>query len=122
MKNLLAQVPTNLGAPLKGIGPLGLENKNPSDAPLVFVNFLTGVIGVMSIIAIIWMLIKFIIGAIGIISAGGDKGKLEAARNNITGAIIGFVVVISAVFLADLIGYLLGIPFILDLQVLLARI
>lgn len=122
MKNLLAQIPTIIGEPLRGIGPIGLEGKNPTDAPGIFSSFISGTIGVMTIIAIIWMLIKFMIGAIGIISAGGDKAKIEAARGNITTAIIGFVVLVSAIFLVDLVGNLIGIPFILDIQILLARI
>lgn len=67
------------------------------------------IIAVMTVIAFIWFVIQFFIGALGIISSGGDKSKLEAARAKITTGIIGLVVVISAIFIISLIGSILGL-------------
>lgn len=103
---------------LRGVGPLGFENSDPSSAVKVFSNFISGVIGVLTIIAIIWAVFTLIMGAIGIISSGGDKQALESARKKITNGIIGLVVVIISLFIIQIIGYLLGITDILNIQTL----
>jgi hypothetical protein len=105
MKNLLSQV--SFGT-FKGIGSGNLSNSTGGIATLA--SFITSVIGVMTIVAVIWFIFVFITGAIGIIAAGGDKGALENARKRITTGLIGLVVVIIATFVIDLIGYLLGFP------------
>jgi hypothetical protein len=103
-----------------GFGPLGLEGGE--SAPAVFTKFLSSTIGLMTIIAIIWFVFLMIMGAIGIISSGGDKASLESARKRITTGIIGFVVVVAAIFIVQLIGRFIGIPDLLDLPTLLERI
>jgi hypothetical protein len=104
--NKLAQI--NFGE-LRGIGPLGLENLSGSAAPGRFNLFISGAIGLMTAIAMIWFIFNFIIGAIGIISAGGDKGKVESARNKITTGLAGIVVVIASIFIIQAFGSLIGI-------------
>lgn len=107
MKNLLAvgniQIAPNNG--FTGFGPLGT---NVGNGIGTFTNFVSTTIGLMTIIAIVWFIFTFILGAIGIISSGGDKNALESAKKKITTSLIGLVVVIVAVFIIDLIGYLLG--------------
>lgn len=92
----------------KGFGPLG----NPTGTGInQFNTVISTTIGVMTIVAIIWFVIQLITGAIGIMSAGSDKAKLEGARAKITNGIIGLVIVISATFVLDLVGTIFGIPF-----------
>ncbi len=106
MKNQLAQI--NLG-PLRGKGPLGLENVQPGEAKPIFNQALSMIIGVMTAIAFIWFTFQFLFGAISILTSGGDKGKLESARNKLTTSIIGLIVVVAAIFLIQLVGSILGI-------------
>ncbi|KKT67477.1 MAG: hypothetical protein UX25_C0022G0006 [Candidatus Woesebacteria bacterium GW2011_GWC2_45_9] len=107
MRNLLTQVNLAPEGGFKGIGPLGLDE---GQSPLgVFTQFISSAIGLMTIIAIIWFIFVLISGAIGIISAGGDKASLESARKRITTGIIGLVVVVAGIFIIDLIGSLIGI-------------
>lgn len=92
----------------KGFGPLG----NPTGTGInQFSNVISTTIGVMTIVAFIWFTFTLITGAIGIMTAGSDKAGLENARKKITSGIIGLVIVISAVFVLDLIGTIFGIPF-----------
>jgi len=111
MKNLLAdQIP--LGN-FQGFGPLG--NPLGTNGIHIFTKFLSTTIGLMTIIAIIWFIFVLITGAIGWISAGSDKAAVETARKKIANGLIGLVVVIGALFIIDLVGYLLGINNILNL-------
>lgn len=119
---LLAQVEKEIGEPLRGIGPLGLEGADAGQAPSVFNNFISTMIGLMTIIAIVWFVFLLITGAYGFMTAGGDKAQLETARKRIFTGIIGFVLVIAAVFIVDLIGKLFGINNILNPAELLNQI
>lgn len=123
MKNLIAQIKLAPEGGFRGLGPLGLEGRTGEEAPGIFTSFLSGVIGIMTVVAAIWFTFNFIIGAIQIISAGGDKGKVEAARQRITTGIIGLVVVIAAVFVIQLMGSLIGLgDIILNPVLILQRI
>lgn len=107
MKNLSLDLQIAPNGGFKGLGtsPLG----NPTGTGIVnLTTFISGVIGVMTIVAIIWFIFTFIFGAIGIITSGGDKQALESAKKKISTGLIGLVVVIVAVFVIDLVGFLLG--------------
>lgn len=121
MRNFLAQVDLAPKGGFKGIGPLGLEEKEATDALGVFTQFISAAIGLMTIIAIIWFIFVLISGAIAIISAGGDKATLESSRKRITSAIVGLVVVVAGIFIIDLIGTLIGIE-ILDIKALVEKL
>lgn len=100
-----------LGPGFSGFGPLG----NPGgDAPSIFNRFMTSTVGVMSVIAFIWFIFLLLSGAYGLMGAGGDKEKLESSRKKITSGIVGIVVIIAAIFIIDLIGFLIGVPDILN--------
>ena len=98
-----------VGPVWEGIGPLGLEGMDTTEAPSVFNTFLSATIGLLTVIAGIYFIFLFMMGAIGILTSGGDKAGLEVAKKRLTTGILGLVVVISAVFVINLIGYLLGL-------------
>lgn len=123
MKNLIALKPIDLGEPLRGIGPLGLEEATTGEGAVgTFTKFISSAIGLMTIIAIIWFVFLLVAGAIGIISSGGDKASLENSRKRITTGLVGLVVIVAAIFIIRLIGKLIGIPNILDLPALFEQI
>ena len=102
------------GGNFSGPGELGLGG-GTGDAPGIFSDLISSVIGLMTIIAGIYFLIVFITGGIGWISAGGDKQKLETAQQRLLNGVIGIVVVIAAIFIVDLIGGIIGFD-ILDIE------
>lgn len=55
------------------------------------------------------LLIMLIIGALEWITAGGDKGKIQAARDRITQSIIGMLVLAGTVAISVFISGILGI-------------
>ena len=106
---------------LQGFGNLGLEGKGAAAGLSTFSNMISTSIGVMSIVAFIWFVYLFITGAIEIMASGADKQKLENGRKKITNGIVGVVLVISAVFVIDIIGTIFGIPF-LNLSLLFGKV
>lgn len=98
-----------IGGPT-GFGPwghLGTEQKI-SVAAGAFANIISRIIGVLTIVAGIWFVFQFIIGAYGFLTAGGDSKKMGEAASKITSAIIGLIVVVAAYALISLLGALLG--------------
>lgn len=122
--NYLSQIDIAPEGGFKGFGKLGLEEGESSGALGIFSNFISSAIGLMTIIAIIWFIFVFFMGAIQWITSGGDKTALEGARKRITTGIIGLVVTIAAIFVIDLIGRILGFGTggILNLEALFSRI
>jgi hypothetical protein len=106
MNNLLAK---DIGNPLRGIGVFGLEGSDAAAAPGLFNQIISMVLGLMTVIAGIFFVIQFFVGAIALIMSSGDKALLEAAQKKLRYAIIGLLVTIAAIFLARLIGSALGI-------------
>jgi len=113
MINKLTQINLAPDGGYKGFGPLGLEN---NQAPIgVFSMFLTSAIGLITVIGIIWFVFTIIMGAVGIISSGGDKASNENAKKKISSGLIGIVVLISGLFIVNLVGYIFGIESILNI-------
>jgi len=92
--------------PINGLGPLG---NTQSDQFELFNRVISIAIGIITVVAGIWFIFLIITGAIAYMSAGGDKGKLEEAQKRITTGLVGLIIVIAGFFIADLVGYLLGL-------------
>jgi len=61
-----------------------------------FGGLINGVLSFVMVIAALLVFLYLILGGIEWITSGGDKGKTESARNKITSAIIGLVVVAAS--------------------------
>lgn len=96
---------------LQGIGPLGELCDDPSKASSKFTNFISMAIGIMTIVAFIWFLFLLVTGALSWMASEGDKTKVQTARKKITYGLVGLIIVISAIFLAKIIGAIFGIDF-----------
>lgn len=66
-------------------------------------------IQVLIIIAVIIAVLFLLWGGIKWILSGGDKAKVESARNTIIGGIVGLVLVFLAYFIISVVGGLFGI-------------
>lgn len=91
-----------------GLGPFG---ETPGDGLTGITKLVSAVIGFMTIAAGIWFLFQFIVGGFNWISAAGDKAKLQAARDRLTNAFIGLVVVTAGWAILALAGTILGVDF-----------
>lgn len=123
MNRLAEDIKLSPDSGFRGFGKLGLENvTDTSTAGDIFNNFLSSVIGIITIIGFIWFVFLVITGALSIMTSGGDKAKAESARQRLTTGLVGLVILIAAVFIIDLVGKLLGIENILDPATLLNNI
>ena len=113
IKPIIAQVEYPLGS-LQGIGKLG--SAAPADAANRATSLISTIIGLLSIIGILFFAFQLILGAIKIIGANGDKNKVSEGQNQLTQGVIGVVIIIAAVFVASSISSLLGISNIMDLS------
>lgn len=57
---------------------------------------INGVLNFVMVIAALLVFMYFILGGIEWITSGGDKGKTESARNKITAAVIGLIVLAAS--------------------------
>ena len=112
MSYLAASQP--IGGEFKGIGPLGLEGKSATDAPVLFATIISNIVGFLTIVGALWFLFLVIIAGYGIMSAGGDKQKIADARGKLTSGVIGLGVVAVGIVLVRLVALLLGIDVVLD--------
>lgn len=69
------------------------------------------ILGFLTIVAGLWFMTNFILGAVSWISAGGDKGKAQQARDKLTNSVIGLAIVVAAYTIAGLVGSILGLNF-----------
>lgn len=67
------------------------------------------IVVVIVILAIVIALLYLLYGGIKWITSRGDKTEVEAARNHITAAIIGLIVVFLAIFIVSIVAAIFGI-------------
>ncbi len=100
MNKLLAQTNINLKVPG---GNTGAVNS------LTIGQVIGALIKISLVIAAIVFFFMLVVGGIRWIMSGGDKGQTEAARNQITAALIGLVIVFAAWAIAQLVGTFFGV-------------
>ena len=113
LNKLIAQVEK----PMPTIGGIGTLGTNlPSESGTLLEKVISSVIGVMSIVAFIYFTFQIIFAGYGLMSANGDAQKIKQNTQKITQSLIGIVIIIAAVFLARLLGTLLGIDSVLNIN------
>ncbi|MEX0896302.1 MAG: hypothetical protein WDZ94_05240 [Patescibacteria group bacterium] len=72
-------------------------------------NFLSTIIGLLTVIAAVYFIFNFLIAAVSWVTAGGDSGKIQSARDRIIQSTIGMIVVVAAYGIVGLVGAVLGL-------------
>jgi len=86
--------------------------KNPLEGRFGSIGeIFVAVVNVVFYVGIALTVIFLIIGGIRYITSGGDKAGSEAARSMITNAVIGFIVVLGAFAIREIVKKLLGADF-----------
>jgi len=100
MKPILAQVTNPI---------IKDSNKYIADPAGFFNNFIQGLFSFSMLIGVIYFIAHFIMAAYRYMSTEGDKTKLETAKQEITHALMGLVILFSVFALLKLIGFIFGI-------------
>lgn len=97
-----------IGGDGQGLGPFGGTTFDNSSAINTFTNAISAIIGLLTVVAALWFLIQVILGGIGWMTAGGDKGKLTEARDRLSNAFIGLIIVVASWAILALAGQFFG--------------
>jgi hypothetical protein len=110
--SLIAQG-TNI--PLGGFTPPSTaysEGSAEGDTALTNLEFfISNLIGFLTALGSIFFVIYFVLGAFQWITSGGDKGKLESARNRMMYGVLGMILIIASYSLLGLLSGLIGVDF-----------
>lgn len=71
-------------------------------------SLINSALNLVMIVALLLVFLYLILGGIQWITSGGDKGKTEEARNKITAAVIGIIILAAAYALVQFVAYVLG--------------
>lgn len=94
------------------IGQYTIENPQGIGKTAGLNNLLSVGITLLFVFSILLTLFFLIYGGISFITSGGDKQKVANARQKLTFAIIGLIIVLSAYFIVNVIFNLFGLEFI----------
>ncbi len=89
--------------------PASLGSGGTSQGGTVLGKLISGLVGALFVAGFLLTFMMLIIGGIQWITSGGDKQALEKARNGITNAIMGLIIVAASFALMTLIGKFFGI-------------
>lgn len=104
---LLAQQPLGtIGG--QGLGPFGNIGTSGSNGLVEITHIVSSVVGFMTVAAGVWFLFQLIIGGIAWVTSGGDKNNIENAKNRLTHAFIGLIIVVAGWGILALAGTFLG--------------
>lgn len=90
-------------------GPLG--GGGSASGPSAIGLLISGFVGAFLVFSFIVAFMYLLLGGFNWITSGGDKAKLQAARDEITNAIMGLIIVSAVWAIMTLIGNFLGIQF-----------
>jgi len=76
------------------------------------VKLLSSIIGVITVLGAIFFIVYLFLAAFDWLSAGGDSGKVEKARNRIMQGVIGLIVMVMAYSILGIISRIIGIDLI----------
>jgi len=91
-----------------GLGPFGNVEFTPETAFSKFTGAISSIIGLLTIVAAVWFLIQITLGGLSWITAAGEKAKLTEARDKITHAFIGLIIVVAGWGILALAGQFFG--------------
>lgn len=103
------KVPIDFRGAAQRIGLPGYESGTAADN---FGNLIARLMNVVMALSLLLVLFYLVIGSVEWITSGGEKGKTENARNKITNAMIGIIILSGVLAIFKFVQYLLGVEII----------
>jgi hypothetical protein len=96
-------------------GP-GLSPTDGVTATTMLEKVISNLIGILTLVAVIYFIIQIILAGFGFMSSEGDEKKMEMNRSKLTNGVMGLFIVVIAVGIGSLIAKLLGLNNPLDIN------
>lgn len=87
----------------------GSEATSGAGAILNLELLISNMIGLITVVGAMFFLVEFFIGGFNWVSSGGDKGKVETARNKMTNGAIGMIIMVASYAIIGLVGSIIGL-------------
>jgi hypothetical protein len=81
--------------------------------------FISNLIGVLTLVGGLMFIFYFVMGGLNWITAGGEKGKIDKARNQMVEGVIGMIVIVISYGVIGIVGAFLGLNLLQPGQALL---
>ncbi len=91
---------------LSGYQPKGNNAQSYFDAGE---KIISNILAILSILGGIYFTVYFLIGGLNWITAGGDQGKIDKAKKQMTGAAIGVIIISASYAISYVVGLVTGI-------------
>ncbi len=104
MNTLLAQIRNPVLPPIIGGG----NNPNPNSGGAAIGKLIGNLVGALFIAGFLLTFMELLLGGIAWVTAGGDKQKLQTARDRIINAIMGVIIVAASYAIMSLVARFFG--------------
>lgn len=81
-----------------------------------FEKYLITIIGVLTLVGVLWFTIQIILSGYAFMQSTGDPKKMEKAQQQLIQAVIGIVIIIGATIFVGLIMKILGLGNVFDIN------
>jgi hypothetical protein len=92
-----------------------------SDTTAVLTNletFISQLLGILTVVASIFFIVNMALAALNWITAGGDSGKIQKARDAMVQNVVGLIIVVGSYGVIGLIGQIVGLNILRPAEVL----
>lgn len=113
-KHLLADLQIGNIKPPTDAFSKGSEQPSGVNAATNLEKILSNVIGALTLVAALMFIFYFVTGALNWITAGGEQGKIQKARDQMIQGVLGMVVIVIAYSVIGIIGSFLGLKDLLN--------
>lgn len=112
-------VQTSLGS-FKPVGN-NVINQGSNSNTQVLTNlelFISQLLGLLTVVASIFFIVNMMLAALTWVTAGGDSGKIQKARDAMIQNVIGLIIVVGSYGIIGLIGSIVGLQLLRPAEVL----
>lgn len=120
-QRIFAQEPLGGSIGGEGLGPfgnigskVGAGEAGGTTGLTAVTKTISSIIGFMTIAAGIWFIFQFLVGGFFWMTSAGDKAKLHEARERLTNAFVGLIIVVASWAILALASQFLGVNFIIS--------
>lgn len=107
ISTIYATSPIKLGGEVTGVGPFQTAVSGNVKSNLG--DLLSNTITTITVVGSLAFVVYFTIGGLKWIIAGGDKGKIQESKDQMTQAAIGLIAMVASYFIIGIVGAVLGI-------------